>query len=106
MRFFLGACEVRPFLSQPGWPNGCMQAVRNRTLAVTFRWALPRGKSETVLKPNTLRRQIERWLNEKRGQCYCDDCIAQAVNQAPRRHVQDVTSRLGVSERGFCKYHG
>ena len=59
-----------------------------------------------MLKPNTLRRQIERWLNEKRGQCYCDDCIAAALDRAPRRHVQDVTSRLGVCERGFCKYRG
>ena len=59
-----------------------------------------------MLKPNSLRRQIERWLNENRGQCFCDDCIAKELDPVPRRHVQDVTARLGVCERGFCKYRG
>ncbi len=36
----------------------------------------------------------------------CDNCIATELEQAVRKNVQSVTSRLAFCEHGYCKYRG
>src|SRR4051812_48764077 len=51
----------------------------------------------------TLYHRVHDWLREHAGNCYCDDCIAQA-QEAPRKSVSIATRRLGT-EAGFSKYN-
>jgi hypothetical protein len=57
------------------------------------------------MRPLSLARRVEAWLENRRGECICDSCIATELQQAIRKNVQTVTSRLAFCQPGYCKYH-
>jgi hypothetical protein len=57
------------------------------------------------MRPLSLARRVETWLENRRGECVCDNCIAGEMNQPVRKNVQAVTSRLAFCQPGYCKYH-
>ena len=52
----------------------------------------------------SLARRVETWLDGRRGECICDNCIAAELQQPVRKNVQTVTSRLSSCQPGYCKY--
>jgi hypothetical protein len=50
----------------------------------------------------TLYQQVRDWLQQRGGNCFCDECIA-AQYGASRKNVSIATRRLGTEE-GFSKY--
>jgi len=58
------------------------------------------------MKTQSLSRRVELSLESRRGECMCDNCIATELEQAVRKNVQSVTSRLAFCEHGYCKYRG
>jgi hypothetical protein len=53
----------------------------------------------------SLARRVEAWLDNRRGECICDNCIAAELEQSIRKNVQTVTSRLASCQPGYSKYH-
>jgi len=56
------------------------------------------------MRPLSLARRVETWLDQRRGACVCDNCIAADLQQPVRKNVQTVTSRLSSCQPGYCKY--
>jgi len=56
------------------------------------------------MRPVSLAHRVESWLDNRRGECICDNCIATGLQQPVRKNVQSVTSRLAFSQPGYCKY--
>jgi hypothetical protein len=56
------------------------------------------------MRPLSLARRVETWLDNRRGECICDNCIARSLAQPVRKNVQSVTSRLASCQTGYCKY--
>jgi hypothetical protein len=56
------------------------------------------------MRPLSLARRVESWLDQRRGVCICDKCIAMELQQPVRKNVQTVTSRLSSCQPGYCKY--
>ena len=50
----------------------------------------------------TLYQQVRDWLQQRGGNCFCDECIATHYG-ATRKNVSIATRRLGTEE-GFSKY--
>ncbi|HEY4266226.1 MAG TPA: hypothetical protein VGM72_12975 [Micropepsaceae bacterium] len=57
-----------------------------------------------TMRPLSLARRVEAWLENRRGECVCDNCIAAELRQPIRKNVQAVTSRLSFCQPGYCKY--
>ena len=56
------------------------------------------------MRSPSLARRVETWLDNRRGECVCDNCIAVELQQPARKNVQTVTSRLAFCQPGYCKY--
>jgi hypothetical protein len=50
----------------------------------------------------TLYQQVRDWLQQRAGNCFCDECVATHYG-ASRKNVSIATRRLGTEE-GFSKY--
>jgi len=59
------------------------------------------------MNSRTVIRKVDDWLRHRQGECYCDDCITEALADEPRKDVQRVTSILSNGHNpDFSKYPG
>jgi hypothetical protein len=55
----------------------------------------------------TVIHKVDDWLRQRKGECFCDDCITAALGDEPRKDVQRVTSILSNGHNpDFSKYPG
>ena len=81
--------------------DACLSAAESwEKLAGTAR-AQPAPTSRPVHQI-TLYQQVRDWLQQRGGNCFCDECIASQYG-ATRKNVSIATRRLGT-EDGFSKY--